>query len=149
MIISYSSPGQGLVLASRRPLLLLITVFSIFWLSAHATCYFPNGTDRNAGRNGEPFQPCNPGDEHSMCCGLNLNVKEQCRSDGLCFAPSDSNVWRDACTDPTWKSPSCIRLCVFGMGMYNSPETLTDTNVRFKGNTSQGPNSISLRTTRQ
>jgi hypothetical protein len=82
--------------------------------SASANCYDPNGNNRNGYITGTaaPYQPCNPGDLASMCCSVAFN---ECRSDGLCF--DGTTLWRESCTDPTWQSPSCIKLCVNGTGM--------------------------------
>lgn len=43
-----------------------------------------------------------------MCCTLSrFHPKGQdcCRSDGLCFHPAGP-LWRESCTDPSWRSPS-------------------------------------------
>lgn len=101
--------------------LLLNIFFSIICSSAHATCYNPNGIDKNADLGKEIYQPCDAGDEHSMCCALNRPDADKCRNDGLCFSTWDSNLWRESCTDPTWKSSSCIKLCVSGTGISTSP----------------------------
>lgn len=82
-----------------------------------ANCYDPNGDNRNGNSTGTPlYQPCLPGDSASMCC--RVDASDQCRSDGLCF--DGTNLWRESCTDPTWASPSCIKLCVNGTGRCNS-----------------------------
>ena len=54
-----------------------------------------------------------------MCCAqdlsspyLNIESGINCRSDGLCADAGNDALWRTACTDPTWKSPECIKLCV-------------------------------------
>ncbi|KAL9033007.1 MAG: hypothetical protein Q9214_007716 [Letrouitia sp. 1 TL-2023] len=44
-----------------------------------------------------------------MCC--QNTTYEVCRPDGLCDG-SDNQIWRESCTDPTWKSPRCIKLCL-------------------------------------
>lgn len=118
-------PGQGPSLgpglspgsAFGGSFLLSIIILGIFSSSAHGTCYVPNGTDRNAGLSAEVYLPCDPGDEHSMCCASNRSVPDKCRSDGLCLSGNDGIVWRESCTDPTWKSPSCIKLCNVGKGI--------------------------------
>ena len=83
-----------------------------------ATCFTPNGTDRNAlsDTNGETwFQPCETGNGYSMCCATSRSkFPDDCRSDGLCHNQAASLVWRESCTDPTWQSPSCIKLCITG-----------------------------------
>ncbi|KAI4161940.1 MAG: hypothetical protein LQ342_004388 [Letrouitia transgressa] len=44
-----------------------------------------------------------------MCC--QNTTYEVCRPDGLCDG-SDNQIWRESCTDPTWRSPRCIKLCL-------------------------------------
>lgn len=82
--------------------------------TASANCYLRNGTNRNGDTTGAAaaYQPCLPGDPVSMCCSVYF---DQCRSDGLCY--DGTNLWRESCTDPTWQSTSCIKLCVNGTGM--------------------------------
>ncbi|KAG7005759.1 hypothetical protein G7Y79_00018g045660 [Physcia stellaris] len=72
-----------------------------------AACYFPNGTAKDNGTD----RPCNasPGVQ-SMCCNL-----RNCRSDGLCIPYDNGHLWRGPCTDPTWKDPACLQLCVEGL----------------------------------
>lgn len=115
----------GLCLASsssgrswRHGILLLIGLSGRFWSVAHAKCYLPDGTDRNAGLAQEDYQPCDPGDDFSMCCATNREVNpDRCRSDGLCYATYDTNVWRESCTDQSWESPKCFKLCNSGIGI--------------------------------
>ncbi|KAI4276563.1 MAG: hypothetical protein LQ337_002393 [Flavoplaca oasis] len=73
-----------------------------------AACYYPNGTDRNAGFSSDIYYPINPGDDASMCCSQN---GDQPRTDGLCTNSLGTIVWRESCTDKTWASPKCIKLC--------------------------------------
>ena len=87
-----------------------------FSFKAFASCYFPNGTDVNAVLPTEVYQPCDAGDEDSMCCALNRPNPDKCRSDGLCLSTYDGNIWRETCTDRSWKSPKCIKLCDSGIG---------------------------------
>ena len=79
------------------------------------------GTDRNAGLPANLYTPCNPNASASMCCSQDrsspyLNGKSgvDCRSDGLCADAGNDAIYRIACTDPTWQSPECIKLCVNG-----------------------------------
>lgn len=81
-----------------------------------AGCYFPNGTDRNAFEVTDIYQPCDPGDADSMCCALNRQDPDKCRSDGLCYSLFDGNIWRESCTDRSWKSSKCLKLCDAGIG---------------------------------
>ena len=100
-------------------LFLLLTSLTLL-PSVTASCYFPNGTDQNAGEQADQgivYTPCNSHAENSMCCA----PWDTCTSDGLCKSGYDGNTWRDSCTDPTWKSPACVKLCVSGFGRYHSP----------------------------
>ncbi|KAI4115334.1 MAG: hypothetical protein LQ345_004046 [Seirophora villosa] len=78
-----------------------------------ANCYRPDGelvTDPS-------YVPCNQAaaDTGSMCCALNRSsYPDQCLSNGLCGG--GGNIFRDSCTDPTWKSPMCLQLCTTGFG---------------------------------
>ena len=70
---------------------------------AHANCFLPNGTDRNAvyfwdnpEYNGDasPYNECNNETaDFSMCCAS----WDQCRSDGLCFN-QEGLIWRESCS---------------------------------------------------
>lgn len=92
-----------------------------FSLKTYASCYFPNGTDVNVVLQTEDYRACDPGDEDSMCCALNRPDPDKCRSDGLCQSAWDTNVWRESCTDRSWKSSKCIKLCNTGIGRANVP----------------------------
>lgn len=81
---------------------------SVHFLSVAADCYFPSGLLN------ELYQPCDRSNEHSMCCGT--RELDRCRKDGLCFDAPNNDIWRGSCTDPTWNSPACIKLCVEGTG---------------------------------
>ncbi|KAJ0285246.1 hypothetical protein COL940_003663 [Colletotrichum noveboracense] len=77
---------------------------------ASAQCYLPNGTNRastsDVGKN--TYKPCD-GNGHSMCC--NTYTGDVCR-DGFCWNESGRVLWRESCTDPTWQSPKCLKLCI-------------------------------------
>ena len=67
-----------------------------------------------------------------MCCAqdlsspyLNIESGINCRSDGLCADAGNDALWRTACTDPTWKSPECIKLCVNGTSEVNNDVQVT------------------------
>ena len=56
-----------------------------------------------------------------MCCAqdpssvfLNNASGVYCRSDGLCANAGNNAIWRSACTDYSWQSPECIKLCING-----------------------------------
>ncbi|KAI4222344.1 MAG: hypothetical protein LQ349_007648 [Xanthoria aureola] len=76
--------------------------------AAITNCYYPNGTDRNEGFRRDTYFPINPGDDFSMCCS---HLGDKPRSDGLCANADGSVIWRESCTDRTWSSPKCIKLC--------------------------------------
>ena len=63
-----------------------------------------------------------------MCCVTSgrsaPDHPDICQANGLCqgFAYDGtklvvSGLWREACTDPTWRSPACLRLCDRGVGI--------------------------------
>ncbi|KAK6359091.1 hypothetical protein TWF696_000258 [Orbilia brochopaga] len=84
-------------------------------------CYQPNGDENDR----TSYRPCNDiegqpdkTNEHSMCCFYtgDGSTLEACLPNGLCAGTSsDGNgtqLWRESCTDPTWKSPNCLILCM-------------------------------------
>ncbi|KAL8861908.1 MAG: hypothetical protein Q9178_001777 [Gyalolechia marmorata] len=75
-----------------------------------------------------------------MCCGTNNRaVPDTPRKDGLC--QNGVTIWRESCTDPTWKSPSCVKLCIDGISTstrplhpdYTSFRTLTEPYIDDEG----------------
>jgi hypothetical protein len=73
-------------------------------------CYRPDGSEPDS-----DYQPCHTGG-HSMCCATNRVASvNKCRPDDLCFQEDLQEVWRESCTDPTWKDPACLHLCVDGI----------------------------------
>ena len=87
-------------------------IFSVLTCPLLATnCYNPVGQLM-----ADPsYEPCNPGGGVSMCCAMNRSkTPDQCLPNGLCTG--GGNLYRDSCTDPTWKSPSCLQLCTVGYG---------------------------------
>ncbi len=97
-----------------RVLLLLTSILS----HVSANCYNRNGTDRNGPTGVGVYKPCNLNTEHSMCCA----ITDHCRPDGLCTDSAGATLWRESCTDQSWKSPNCVNLCVNGTG---KPSTMT------------------------
>ena len=82
--------------------------FFLFAALAHADCFRPNGTDRNDGISPPSYVSCSTTTQFSMCCRTASG--DECRNDGLCL--KNGQLWRESCTDPTWKSEACIKLCV-------------------------------------
>ena len=106
-----------------------LILFCLISPKAYSTCYFPNGTDANKSLPSPVFQPCDSGGGDSMCCALNRSPPDKCRSDGLCESQLDLNIWRESCTDRSWKSPKCIQLCINGICMWiPSPRTRLASN---------------------
>ena len=94
--------------------------------AAIANCYYPNGTDRNEGFPNDTYFPINPGDDFSMCCS---HLGDKPRSDGLCANADGSVIWRESCTDRTWSSPKCIKLCA-GASPGNAETSLLSRNYK-------------------
>lgn len=103
----------------------MVATTTILWhilTLVSANCYLPNGTDRNSilwDSHGIDYQPSGFGsslDGFQMCCATNNRATpDMPRKDGLCQSPD--TIWRESCTDPTWKSPSCVKLCIDGISM--------------------------------
>ncbi|KAF2667654.1 hypothetical protein BT63DRAFT_480588 [Microthyrium microscopicum] len=95
----------------------LKTVLAIVLLSlpriSSSHCYHPDGTSTS-----DDYAPChNDAGKASMCCATNRTTANVngCRTDGLCWEIETQNVWRESCTDATWKDPSCVKLCTAGI----------------------------------
>ncbi|ORX96296.1 hypothetical protein BCR34DRAFT_184513 [Clohesyomyces aquaticus] len=94
--------------------MILFSIFLLFWIQATdvrhlvvaKTCYFPDGSPVPAGSD---LVPCKPYDEgESTCC----SVEQTCLSNGLCVSDHQYNwVWRNGCTDRTYKDVSCPNYC--------------------------------------
>ena len=97
------------IMTFTTPTVLLVIILASLRVSAQ--CYNPDGSQASS-----QYQPCNP-DRPSMCCALNRTsaVVNSCRSDNLCADADNNSLWRESCTDPTWKDPACIQLCAEGV----------------------------------
>lgn len=70
----------------------------------------------------DTYQPCGNGissDNFNMCCaiqGRSSNGHDICEKNGLCgnAAIGNTSFWRESCTDRTWQSESCLKLCITG-----------------------------------
>ncbi|KAJ8058827.1 hypothetical protein OCU04_011813 [Sclerotinia nivalis] len=89
--------------------------FGLFcWLTGlvKGQCYSYVGVEMDPA-----YMPCNGSAPVSMCCRLgviNNNGGDKCGSGsayGLCGI-TGSQLWRESCTDKTWQSPLCLKLCV-------------------------------------
>ncbi|KAK3360478.1 hypothetical protein B0T25DRAFT_578403 [Lasiosphaeria hispida] len=81
--------------------------------SAEITCYAPDGVTVAPN---DTVVPCNnlgitQSGVHSSCCQLlgEENDRDLCAITGLCL--TNGIVRRGFCTDPTWKSPACVKVC--------------------------------------
>ena len=92
-----------LVMGLHTLILLLLTA-AIGWAQ---TCYRPGGSAADY-----RYVPCNAG-KQSMCCRTNDdNIPDICRPDRLCQATYQYDIiWRESCTDQSWQSPGCLKLC--------------------------------------
>ncbi|KAK3984224.1 hypothetical protein QBC44DRAFT_385925 [Cladorrhinum sp. PSN332] len=100
-------------------LVIIISLFTAPALSDHPkpsepTCYAPDGSTI---ANASLFSPCNrlgitQANAHSSCCQLGGDPPESrdlCAITGLCL--NNGIVRRGFCTDPSWKSPACVKVC--------------------------------------
>jgi hypothetical protein len=75
-----------------------------------------------------PLPPSSPATRghHSMCCRTNDTTPDNCRPDGLCQDTIETQrlVWRESCTDPTWRAAECLKLCI-GVDSTRSSVTLS------------------------
>lgn len=67
-----------------------------------------------------------------MCCALdatsvflNDDSGTICRNNGLCISTNGLKISRTACTDQTWQSPECIKLCFNGTDQANNDVIVT------------------------
>ena len=93
-----------------------------------AQCYHFDGSRVNSTN----YVPCNSQvGVASMCCSKNTSSNaDECLPNGLCrnyIENSHGNgfntlLWRESCTDQTWKSPFCLNLCTAGSGKFGGTE---------------------------
>ncbi len=118
----------------RTQLVATLTTLSHIVALVSADCFLPNSTDRNLlwDSQGSDYQPSGFGssiDDFQMCCATNNRaVPDTPRKDGLC--QNGGTIWRESCTDPTWKSPSCVKLCIDGISKSTRP--LHPCHTRFR-----------------
>ncbi|APA08764.1 predicted protein [Sclerotinia sclerotiorum 1980 UF-70] len=93
---------------------LAISFGLLCWLTGlvRAQCYSYMGVEMDS-----TYIACNGSVPVSMCCRLGVpdnNGGDVCGSGstyGLCGI-TGSQLWRESCTDKTWQSPLCLKLCV-------------------------------------
>src|SRR5436305_7092778 len=103
-------------------LVVLFLLSSLFGSDIPAQCYHPYGSVVIP----SDYKPCNSVEgQFSMCCAtFRANDADTCLANGLCRNYAENSQgngidllwWRESCTDPTWKSPYCLQLCVTGSG---------------------------------
>lgn len=86
--------------------------------TADTGCFNPNGTNRNVGAPDVPsgtsvYAPCNTVQPYSMCC----RNSDKCLPNGLCQQSGSDIIWRESCSDQSWRSNTCVKLCVSDTGM--------------------------------
>ncbi|KAF1830908.1 hypothetical protein BDW02DRAFT_650312 [Decorospora gaudefroyi] len=69
-------------------------------------CFYPDG------RNATDLHVCLPDAAVSHCC----RSSDSCLSNGMCFSSGLGSIVRRACTDKTWKSQECPRICTDTLG---------------------------------
>ena len=114
---------RQLYTSSLQTLLLLTFLRPHYFVQAqqNVTCFFPNGThiaeehDKNDYYQACPRSANNDGTY--MCCKTASTFYDVCKSNGLCARPDNpglgeaQGLLRSTCTDPSWDSPSCLKLC--------------------------------------
>ncbi|KAF0321318.1 Transmembrane alpha-helix domain protein [Colletotrichum asianum] len=114
----------------RAPFIFLAAVAAGI-TAVHGTCFVPNGTNRNDINDShfDTYEPC-ASSGHAMCC--NIKNGDKCEANGLCWNKVDIKFWRESCTDPTWESPKCLKLCISddyqsdGIGATGTDMTMTE-----------------------
>lgn len=79
-------------------------------VAGQGACFVPNGTNRHdlTNANIQKYASCESSG-HGMCCNI---AGDKCQADGLCWNEEHKQLWRESCTDPTWESSKCLKLCI-------------------------------------
>lgn len=103
----------------------LLVAFCLVAVSlVNADCYYPNGTNANNLPGGVKYEEC-PGlpGSHGMCCYESGD--QRCKDNGLCYYADGALLWRQLCTDSTWQSEGCVKLCLNGERIFSLDRTET------------------------
>ncbi|KAH6664824.1 hypothetical protein B0J14DRAFT_237526 [Halenospora varia] len=73
--------------------------------SAYLQCFYPDGSEASD----SIYVPCTA-ETYSSCCIPSEG--DVCQPSGLCYWPSGSYLFRGACTDQTWTSSNCPKVCM-------------------------------------
>ena len=107
-IISFHSATRGTFQMQTLVLVLLSLFFlQTSYVSAFVQCYYPDGsipTDFT-------YVPCTSGNMSACCIQSEGDV---CQPNGLCYYPPKAHNFRGACTDQTWASDACPKICISG-----------------------------------
>ena len=110
------------------PILFLLFLHYLLLTRAqqNVSCFFPNGitiADEASKNDFYAACPTSAGNDGSyMCCKTSYPFNDVCNDNGLCARQNDASLGeqqgllRSTCTDPTWTSPSCLKLCITGLG---------------------------------
>ncbi|KAF2840158.1 hypothetical protein M501DRAFT_952232 [Patellaria atrata CBS 101060] len=79
----------------------VVVAFTSLVPLAFAQCYWPNGVESDTDA------PCGEGDA-AVCCPLQW----ECLSNGLCHYPNADYLGRYTCTDRSWDSDNCPKICL-------------------------------------
>lgn len=105
---------QLVVMSFTRIQIYQLSLLFCYIQQCYSACYLPNGTMVGIDPDGGAYVPCDI--DGGMCCALGRpstsRFVDYCRSDGLCESPGSGDVYRESCSDPTWKDPRCLKLCV-------------------------------------
>ncbi|KAK6516846.1 hypothetical protein TWF506_006731 [Arthrobotrys conoides] len=93
------------------------TVLAQIHIAIVPECYFPDGT---LSPSYSGHSACNKGAavKETMCCALGnrrTDDMDLCISNGLCL-DSNGTYYRASCTDETWESEACLKICMDFVG---------------------------------
>ena len=97
-------------MASKRQILVAIGLTVTASIPVHGAteprCYFPDGSIDTAG------YICNTAAAEtggvSACCVHD----DACYESGTCFQDWSGVMYRQSCTDPSWRDPKCPQMCL-------------------------------------
>ncbi|KAL8648639.1 MAG: hypothetical protein Q9226_005907 [Calogaya cf. arnoldii] len=89
----------------------VLVIYSLLFAYASSTCYHDSGTIA------EDYIPCNASAIGTTHCCANGHT---CLSTGLCLVSWDTSVNTGSCTDRSWDSEACFRMCPGALGALNT-----------------------------
>ena len=110
---------------ASKYLLLFLLRSAFVRADQNVTCYFPDGDQIHDPADYYTACPTSANnDGYHMCCKTDANFDDVCNPNGLCSRPhnpglgEEQGLLRSTCTDPSWTSDSCLKLCITGIGKY-------------------------------